>query len=146
MDFVSGTLRVDRAVVVAGRPKIPNKSKTLRIWEPLIGHSAAMAMYRGKWVLGVTPWVALGDFVLIWVVYGFSPSLAGKVAWVAGSLGVAFVASGFFFLWQSHRAASEALGVRITSTNAPPSDRSKYFEWCRQNGVRPLNTSVERGS
>jgi hypothetical protein len=128
---------------VAVANKIPNKARTLEIWDPLVGRPAAVALYRGKWVLGVSKWVALADFVLVWVAFGFSRTLAVGVAWVGGILTVGFGCSGFFFLWQWHAEAGRALGVRITGKNPPPSDRTRYLEWCRQNGVQPLNSSPD---
>ena len=75
-------------------PKIPDRTRVLAIWEPLVGGPASLALYRGKWVLALTPWVAAADFALIWIIYGFSPSFDGKFAWVAGLLGVGFACSG----------------------------------------------------
>jgi hypothetical protein len=87
----------------------------------------------------MVPWVAATDFILIWIVYSFSPGIDGKLAWVAGLLAIGFACSGFFFLWQWHHEASQALGVRVTSGNSPPSDWVGYQEWCRLNDVTPLS-------
>jgi hypothetical protein len=121
-----------------GPPKIPDRERLLGVWEPLVGRPAALALFRGKWVLAVLPWAAVADFALVWIIYGISPSFDVRFAWLAGALGIGFAASGFFFLWQWHHEAGRALGVKITSRNAPPSDWNAYLAWCRRNGVRPL--------
>jgi hypothetical protein len=71
-----------------------------------VGRPAALALYRGKLVLALTPWLAAADFALIWIIYGFSPGFDGKFACVAGLSAVAYACSGFVFLWQWHHLAS----------------------------------------
>ena len=105
-----------------------DRSNTLHIWEPLIGRKAALSLYRGKWVVGTAKWVALTDFVLIFVVFHTMRSWAATVAWVAGIALVAFGCSSAVFLVQYHRAASKALGI------------TEYLEWCQRNGVQPLTS------
>jgi hypothetical protein len=122
--------------------KIPNKSRAMEIWQPLIGRRAAIANFRAMWVIGAAPYVAISYFVLIYAAIHLVHSWASTVAWVAGTLTVAFGFSGIFFVWQWHKEAGKALGVKVTSKNPPPSDHINYVDWCRRNGVRPLNGSA----
>jgi len=128
---------------MATTSRIPNKARTMDIWEPLIGRPAATALYRTKWVIGTAKWAALADVLVIFVVLHLARSWSVAVAWIAGTALVLFCSMAAIFFWQYHAEASRALGVQITSKNAPPSDRSKYLEWCRRNGVRPLNSSTD---
>ena len=66
---------------------IPAKSRVLEAWEPVIGHPAAVAMYRAKWVVSVIRWVALAYFVLVFVTFHTARSSAAAVAWIAGLAG-----------------------------------------------------------
>jgi hypothetical protein len=119
---------------------IPVKSRVLEAWEPVIGHPAAVAMYRAKWVVQMIRWVALAYFVLVFVTFHTARSSAVAVAWVAGLAGAGFSLSAFYFLRQWRKEAGRALGIKITGKNAPPSDPDLYLQWCRSNGVQPLTS------
>lgn len=63
---------------------------------------------------------------------------ATTIAWIVAPLGVAFAASGLVSFFLSRRAASRALGVKITSKNNPPKDHSGYLAWCQRNNLVPF--------
>jgi hypothetical protein len=123
--------------------RIPTKERVLQIWEPLAGHDAATKLFRCKWVLGVTPVLAVADFVVVFLAARVVHHGAAWVAFVAVLVLVSFAASSYVFLRQYQHAASEALGVKVTSKNNPPSDQSSYYSWCRSNGVVPLNSRAK---
>lgn len=126
---------------MAGSFRIPDKALVLAAWEPVIGHPAATALYRGKYVLGAAKWVALADFAIVFVaVHSVEPLWAGRVAWWVGILAIGYIGSGFYFVWKWHKEAGRALGIKITGKNAPPSDRDRYLQWCRRNNVQPLSS------
>jgi hypothetical protein len=95
-------------------------------------------MFRGKKVLSLAPAFGLAYIVLIFIAVHLLPSRAAIIGWIAGILLMGFILSSGLFLWQWHRDASKALGVKVTSKNSPPGHRAEYVVWCRENGVSPL--------
>jgi hypothetical protein len=76
-------------------------------------------------------------FIVLWVTANHR-SVAATSMIVLVSV-VAF--SNATFIWAApilaRRAASAALGVKITGKNYPPNDPSSYLRWCQENGIKP---------
>jgi hypothetical protein len=98
--------------------KGPDRAAILENWAPLVGKPAAIAIYRGRRIISLTPLVCLGYVLVIYLSVHLAPSAA---PWIAAFLGIVcfvLVCSSAFFLRQWHRNAGKALGLRITSKNA----------------------------
>jgi hypothetical protein len=48
---------------------------------------------------------------------------------------------GVLLQFRNYRLASRTLGVRLTLTSFPPSDETKYVEWCKTRHLTPYGAA-----
>jgi hypothetical protein len=109
----------------------------MTFWGPRLGTVGAKRLALYVWATYLMkPWTVLTFVVLAIAAKQRDPVTVG--------LGIAVVAIGILGLIVMfltpiavRKAASRALGVKITTKNYPPRDDREYREWCARNRLRP---------
>jgi hypothetical protein len=116
----------------------PSRNAVTAFWGPRVGERAANYLWWSSAVIALGPSAALAAFVIIGIPAFLHLGLASPLAWTLAPACSLWAASGVASFFLARRSASKTLGVKITSRNNPPRERSAYIAWCDKNGLPPF--------